>query len=260
MFQTARVYAILAGQLGLKSLVILLFSLYPGIWMRRPGIGVAVLSLLVSIITWTILCISPTARRSSPTKWQVLALFTLGEAISAGFISSVYKAKSVFCASLATAVATTSISLYTAYQKNPKYDLSQWGSMLSSFGLIFLVFGLIQILQIVGVIPPHFIAISDMAYSMFGATLFSGYMAYHTKLIVGGKSAKHQMSDQDYVFGASTLPPPPSSYDRYLPVSSHDFIILTVICYTLISVTLYNDIINLFIYLLRILGEDKDDK
>lgn len=183
------------------------FSLYPDIssWMRRPGFGAIVpaLSLLMSTIAWIIACVYPTARRSSPTKWQILALFTLGEAISVGFISSVYKAKSVFVASLATAVATTSISLYTANQKNPKYDLSQWGSMLSSFGLIFLLFGVIQLLQMVGVLPARFILLSDMAYSMFGATLFSGYIAYHTKVIVGGKSAKHQMSENDYVFGAS---------------------------------------------------------
>jgi protein lifeguard len=207
--QLARVYAILAGQLGFTAIVIFLFSVYPGIssWMRRPGLGAMVpaLSLLMSTIAWIIVCVSPAARRSAPTKWQILALFTIGEAVSVGFISSVYKARSVLCACLATALATTSISVYTANQKNPKYDLSQWGATLSSLGLIFLAFGLLQMLQILGVVPAGFIPLSDMAYSMLGATLFSGYLAYHTKLIVGGQSAKHQMSEQDYVFGASTF-------------------------------------------------------
>ena len=60
---------------------------------------------------------------------------------------------------------------------------------------------------------------------MFGAGLFSLYLAHHTRLIIGGKSAKYQMNEKDYVLGAMSL---------------------------------YSDIINIFIYILRILG-DVDD-
>ena len=62
-------------------------------------------------------------------------------------------------------------------------------------------------------------------YSACGATLFSFYLAHHTKLIVAGKHSKYQMNEKDYVYGA---------------------------------VSLFNDIINLFIYVLKILGEEKD--
>lgn len=93
------------------------------------------------------------------------------------------------------------------------------------FGLIFLVYGVIQLLQMTGVLPAGFIPYNEMLYSLAGATLFSFYLAYHTRLIVAGKHAKYQLSEKDHVFGAMTL---------------------------------YNDIINLFIYILRLIGEDND--
>lgn len=205
----ARVYAILAGQLLVTAASICLFGTNPELasWMHRPGLGAAVpiASLIMSTVAWIIMCVSTEARRASPVKWQILALFTLGEALSVGFVSSFYQFRSVVSAMMATALATTGISLYTVYNKNSKFDLSQWGATLSSFGLIFVVYGLIQILQMVGVLPAGFLPYNDMAYGLIGATLFSCYLAYHTKLIVAGKNSKYQMNEKDYIFGASTF-------------------------------------------------------
>ena len=92
--------------------------------------------------------------------------------------------------------------------------------------MIFLVYGLIGIFQQVGWLPAGFLPYTEGLYSLFGACLFSFYLAYHTKLIVGGKHSKYQMNEQDYVFGAMAL---------------------------------YNDIINMFIYILRLIGEDNVD-
>ena len=74
---------------------------------------------------------------------------------------------------------------------------------LNSCGLIFVVYGLIQLLQFTGVLPADFLPYNDMLYGLTGACLFSFYLAYHTKLIVGGKHSKYQMNEKDYVFGAS---------------------------------------------------------
>jgi FtsH-binding integral membrane protein len=79
-----------------------------------------------------VMTFSTYARRSSPLNYNLLALFTFGEAISVGFVTSFYKFHSVVTAMLATALATTAISVYTVRQKNPKYDLTQWGAALSS--------------------------------------------------------------------------------------------------------------------------------
>lgn len=134
--QSARVYAILAGQLLVTALSVVLFGTNPALsqWMRTPGMGVAIpmISLLLSTIAWFTMCMSTNARRKSPTKWNLLALFTLGEALTVGFVSSFYQFRSVCSAMMTTAVAATSVSLYTARQKNPKYDLTQWGAGISS--------------------------------------------------------------------------------------------------------------------------------
>lgn len=90
-----------------------------------------------------------------------------------------------------------------------------------------MVYGLIHLLEIFGILPQGFLPYTDALYSLIGACLFSLYLAYHTKLIVAGKHTKYQMNEKDYVFGAMSL---------------------------------YNDIINMFIYILRLLGEDRDHR
>lgn len=132
----ARVYGILAVQLMITALSITLFGtnrqLQQSILTSGVGIYVPMVSGLVSFFTVLIMTFSTHARRSSPLKYQLLALFTLGEAVSVGFVSSFYKFRTVVSAMLATALATTVISVYTVRQTNPKYDLSQWGAALSS--------------------------------------------------------------------------------------------------------------------------------
>jgi len=222
------VYAILAGQLVVTAGSVALFGTQPALrqWtVAGNGATVPIISLVISTVAWAVMCASSDARRKAPLKWWLLGIFTLGEAVSVGFISSFYVYRSVISAMLTTAAATTSVSLYTVFQRNAKYDLTQWGAGLSSCAMIFLVYGIIGLLQTLGIIPATFLPYNDAIYSFIGASLFSFYLAHHTKLITAGKHAKYQMSEKDYVFGAMTL---------------------------------YNDINNMFIYILRIIGEDRE--
>jgi FtsH-binding integral membrane protein len=169
---------------------IFIFGLNPNLsrWMSASGsagLAVPALSLLISTVTWFIMCISSDEQRRSKLKWTLLTLFTAGEAISVGYLSSFFKFRSVLLAMLTTAVATASVSIYTIAQRNSHYDLSQWGSTLSSCGLVFLCYGTLQLLQLTGVLPQGFIIpYNEVLYSLLGATLFSFYLAHHTKLIV----------------------------------------------------------------------------
>ncbi len=122
-----------------------------------------------------------------------------------------------------TALATLTVTGYTMMNKNPKYDLSQWGAGLSSMGMIFVFYGVIHLLSMVGLLPRNFLPYNETLYSLLGTSLFTMYLAYHTRLIVAGKHSKYQLNEKDYVFGA---------------------------------VLLYNDIINIFLYLLRFLDDD----
>jgi len=62
--------------------------------------------------------------------------------------------------------------------------------------------------------------IYNIIYSSIGTLIFSFYIVYDTQLIIGGKHKKHQYDDEDYVFAALSL---------------------------------YLDIINLFLYILDLL-------
>jgi FtsH-binding integral membrane protein len=153
----------------------------------------------------------------------LLGLFTFGESIAVGFITSFYKFSAVVSAMGATAVAASTVSAYAILNKNPKYDLSQWGAGLSSAAVILVTYAVIHLLELYGVLPAGFLPYREAWFSAVGAVLFSLFLAYHTKLIVGGKHAKYQMNEKDYVYGAMSL---------------------------------YTDILNMFIYILRVLGED----
>lgn len=159
-------------------------------------------------------------------RWPLLAAFTIGESVAVGFISSVYAYGSVIKAMVATGAATLSVTLYTLLQKNPQYDLSQWGRALSGFGVVFLLYGLMRVLELFGILPYGFLPYSEAMYCILGAGLFSLYLAHHTRLIVAGKSAKYQMNEKDYILGAMSV---------------------------------YSDIINIFLYILRLLGELEDE-
>lgn len=63
-----------------------------------------------------------------------------------------------------------------------------------------------------------------LIYSSCGAILFSIYLIYDTQMMMGGKH-KYSISPEEYIFGALTL---------------------------------YLDIINIFIYILSIIGSSKN--
>lgn len=66
--------------------------------------------------------------------------------------------------------------------------------------------------------------IMTLVYSSCGVLLFSFYLIYDTQMMMGG-THKHSISPEEYVFAA---------------------------------ITLYLDIINIFIYILSIIGASKD--
>ncbi|KAL3789183.1 hypothetical protein ACHAW5_002442 [Stephanodiscus triporus] len=231
----ARVYAILTGQLLFTAGTIHAFHMNPNIrdWMiwnpsgrKGKSVNIPLIGLFISSLAWWITLSSENIRQSSLMRWPLLTAFTIGESIAVGFISSVYAYGSVIKAMVATGAATLSVTLYTLLQKNPQYDLSQWGRALSGFGVVFLLYGLMRVLELFGILPYGFLPYSEAMYCILGAGLFSLYLAHHTRLIVAGKSSKYQMNEKDYILGAMSV---------------------------------YSDIINIFLYILRLLGELEDE-
>jgi len=195
----SRVYAIFAAQLLVTAISVYGFSGKRdlAIWFFTKGKPFVYVSMIFSMSLCTKMSVSVDARRKSPTKWYLLSLFTASEAFLVGLITAMYSSDTVLNAFLVTAAATLGISIYTIRQKNPKYDLSQWGAGLSSCCFVLLIMGLLRIF--------FNIPISNALYSAGGSILFSFYLAHHTRLIVSGKNNKYQMNEKDYILGAMTL-------------------------------------------------------
>jgi protein lifeguard len=231
----ARVYAILSGQLIFTAIVCILFGTLDPLtsisqintstgYYTNPLVMVPLGGILLSTVAWFRMAAHPEARQKSPDKWWWMAAFTFGEAVSLGCLSSLFKLQSVLLAMGATTIATITVSAYTILQRNAKYDLSQWGATLSSWAMALLVFLVVGLAQELNWLPFKLIPYTDMAYSLFATFLFSLFLAHHTKLIVGGKHSKYRMNEKDYVFGAMAL---------------------------------YVDIINIFLNILQLIGEDR---
>uniref|UniRef100_A0A0G4IDM6 Uncharacterized protein n=1 Tax=Chromera velia CCMP2878 TaxID=1169474 RepID=A0A0G4IDM6_9ALVE len=135
-----------------------------------------------------------------------------------GVTSSYYTQASVLLAFIATAGITIGMTMLAFFTK---IDFTKYGAYLAAALLGLMVMGLILM------ITSWFTAFKNLQfaykiYAALGAILFSFYIVYDTQLIVGGKHHQHQFSVDDYVFAALNI---------------------------------YLDIINLFIYLLRLFGE-----
>ena len=66
----------------MTSIAIMLFGTQPKLrdWtFAGGGATIPVVSLLISTISWAIMCASSDARRKAPLKWWLLSIFTLGE-------------------------------------------------------------------------------------------------------------------------------------------------------------------------------------
>ena len=196
-----RVYAILTSQLLVTSFITIFMNvnkhqILNAVLGSRHGRLIPLLSMALASIAWYTIALSERARHVAPLKWQLLVLFTLGESVLVGLIGCMYSFRTLLLAMGCTGAATGGITFYTMMQQNPKYDLTQWGLGLFSAGMVFVLLGLFQIFA------PGLLQINDMLYSAAGAILFSFYLAYHTRLIVGGKHTKYKMNEKDYIFAS----------------------------------------------------------
>merc|ERR1711879_1103277 len=82
-------------------------------------------------------------------------------------------------------------------------DFTGMGPYLAAalFGLLMFGFTIF----IVTIFFPGAYSTLNMIYAGIGAILFSFYIVYDTQIIVGGNHKKYQLSVDDYAFGALTL-------------------------------------------------------
>merc|ERR1719414_2526049 len=183
-------------------------------WAYYTALGVTMATLL-----GVGCCCSNVARRF-PTNYLFLLVVTLGIGTTTGFAASLYTADSVILALLATCAAFFALTAYACFTKTDFTGCGPYlfASLLAmiAFSFVLLVFSLIT--------GTNLLAGSGLTRTLFslaGVLLFSLFIVYDTQKIIGGSHKKHQFEVDDYVFAALNL---------------------------------YLDVINMFLFILSLMG------
>ncbi|RWS05929.1 hypothetical protein B4U79_06104 [Dinothrombium tinctorium] len=180
-------------------------------------IGLTLYTKLLAMIPLLVLACFPRTGRTVPLNYFLLGVFvrkiifffgnfnaedalnqTLLEGFTVGTISCIYRTEIVLIAIAATAISVLIISLLAA---SSLFDVTNCGSVLIVMSIVYIVVGFIAFFIIM--IFKIDIKTVHLVFSLFGAFLFSLWLAYDTQLILGGK--RRELSPEDYIYGAIAL-------------------------------------------------------
>lgn len=209
-----KVYGILLAQIAVTMAIMCLFMYVPGVKeYSHANPWLMILAMVLTFVLLIALACCPDVRRSFPTNFILLGLFTVLEAFMLGVTSSHYDTEAVLIAVGITAVVSLGLTIF-AFQT--KWDFTMMGGILFVFLIVLIVFGLLC-----AIIQNKY---ASLAYASLGALLFSAYLVFDTQLMMGGKH-RYSISPEEYIFAALNL---------------------------------YLDIINLFLFILSIVGSSRN--
>lgn len=116
---------------------------------------------------------------------------------------------------IAGGVCTAVCFAFTIFAMQNKFNFDAHGGICLVCAIIFLTFGIVGFC-----IPGHVIPLLRLTYSLLGALIYSIYLVIDTHLMVGDER-KYSITPEEYIFAALTL---------------------------------YLDIVNIFSYILKIVG------
>lgn len=213
-----KVYSILSVQLAVTVAIAIYVHRFLGKeFVLQNRMIFQGMSLVGVALLLGVSCCCSQVLRQFPLNFIFLAIFTICQSAATSLVTMMYTADSVMLALLVTAGVFFALTAYACVTKS---DFTGMGVYLFGFLAVLMIFGLVIFLWplVTGSPAPHMMR---LVYSGLGVLLFMFYIIYDTQLIVGGTHKQHQFSVDDYVFAALNL---------------------------------YLDIINLFIYILQLMG------
>ncbi|XP_054168152.1 protein lifeguard 1-like [Oppia nitens] len=188
-----KVYSILSLQLfitfGLTAIVVLTPSIKH--WVQH-NLWIYIFAYCFFFVLYITLICCPGPRRTYPTNFILLFLFTISLSIMVAMISAFHDLFSVLTAAGITAVCCTAVSLFSCYTK---FDFTRlwWVLSIASLGLIIMaILMLIMRTKILLIL-----------YAGIGTVVFMLFLAYDTQMILGGK--KYELSAEEYILGSLLL-------------------------------------------------------
>lgn len=211
-----QVYGILCVQLLLTTLVAAPFQLVETQWLL-DNIWLVWLSMVVTISTICIISCFPDLARQHPINEIMLITITVFEGVLIGFVSASYTWQSVILASGITVVIFLGL---TAYAFMTTRDFTGFGPYLFGVLLTLCIFGFaLSTMSLFGVQVDGLAVV----YDVVGVIVFVIYIIYDTQLMLGEWGGhQNSYSIEDHVFAALSL---------------------------------YLDIVNLFMHVLRLMGQ-----
>jgi len=220
-----KVYSILAVQLMITTFIagcIVRHGRVLLVGYPQVVMTVVTMSCALSLLLVLVFTCCPDVMRTFPLNYGLLALFTVAESVMVGFACIQYTQASVLFCFVLTLVVVFGLTIYALRSKS---DFTGAGPYLLSCLLILCGSGLLlSIGASLGF--GHSVAFDalQLLYAAAGALVFSFFIIYDTQLIVGG------------------------GHEREFNVDD----------YAMAAISLYLDVIQLFLAILRLLGE-KDD-
>jgi protein lifeguard len=209
-----KVYSILSIQLLVTLAFVFLIAYEDSTRLFvRNNVVLLIVALIVVFGSLIAMVCCENVRRTSPTNFIMLTIFTVGETYLIGASTMKFAPGDVL---LAIGITTAVVVGLTAFAFQTKWDFTMLGGVLFVAVILLFFFGLIAMF-----FPGKTMT---LIYSSCGAILFSIYLIYDTQMMMGG-THKYSISPEEYIFGALTL---------------------------------YLDIINIFIHILSIIGASKD--
>lgn len=212
-----KVYGILSAQLLLTTIFVALT--FNDSWSKffQQNIGVFWACIAISLISAIVLICFKSVARSVPTNYILLTIWTFCEAWMVATCASFYEPTTVFIAAALTAAVTCGL---TVYAFTTKTDFTFCGGMLFAGTCLMFFMGIFFLIFGMGEYGSTKFKVINILYCSIGVLVYSIYLIYDTQLVMGKFGIEYSIDD-----------------------------------YIVAAMMIYIDIIQLFLYILRMFGE-----
>jgi len=199
-----KVFTILAAQLIITTILGGMVMNY-GMKLAKtnPAMVMTVMcaSVVVSVGMMFVFICCPDTMRKTPQNYYLGLLFTVAESVMVGFVCTQYTTSSVLVCMGITALVTTGLILFAC---QTKYDFTGMGPYLFCAVLVLMGMSMMMWLGSIAGVGGDMHGFR-LVYATAGSLIFSMFIVYDTQLIVGGKHAQNQYSIDDYAMAAISL-------------------------------------------------------
>ena len=200
-----KVYGLLFVQLVVTCAIISIFIFVDEVrdWAQKKWVYLLIFTICAFAVLIAMVCGPASLRRKSPWNFILLGLFTIFEGLCLGFaVAYVEEISFVFWSLGITALVTLVVTVASFCTK---VDLTGMGGICCMILTALMLFGIIVLLLLL--FDEGNAAYRKplvLVYSGIGILVFCGLLAYDTQLLIGGNK-KYAIDPEEYVFAVVSI-------------------------------------------------------